>query len=89
MGTQMEYTVGMITAADLKARVNAQPFAPFRVCMSDGKTFDVIHHDMMMVTRNIAYIGINLGPEDIAEHGAQCAILHITRLEDIVPEKAA
>jgi len=57
--------------------------------MSDGKTYDIVNHDMMWVTRNAIYIGVNFGPEDIVERSVQCAILHITRIEDNMPEKAA
>lgn len=79
----------MITASELKARITAQPFVPFRVCMSDGKTYDITNHDMMWVTRNAVLIGVTLDAEDIAERHVQCAILHITRVEDNIPAKAA
>jgi predicted membrane protein len=79
----------MITALDLKSKMSAQPFAPFRLCMSDGKTYDIVNHDMMWVTCNAAFIGINFGPEDVAERSVQCAMLRITRIEDILPQKAA
>jgi hypothetical protein len=79
----------MITASELKARVTANPFVPFRICMSDGKTYDITNHDMIWVTRNAALIGVSLGPEDIAERFVQCAILHITRIEDNLPANAA
>jgi len=79
----------MITALELKARMNAQPFVPFRVCMSDGKPYDITNHDMMFVARNAVYIGVTLDADDIADRLIQCAILHITRIEDIIPAKAA
>jgi len=79
----------MINASELKARMTAQPFVPFRVCMSDGKTYDITNHDMMWVTRNAAYIGVTLDAEDIAERSVQCSILHITRIEDNIQVKAA
>ena len=57
--------------------------------MSDGKTYDIASHDAMLVTRNAAIVGVSLGPEDIAERYAACAILHITRIEDNIPAGAA
>ncbi|HEY3860260.1 MAG TPA: hypothetical protein VGO59_00095 [Verrucomicrobiae bacterium] len=66
----------------------ANPFVPFRICMSDGKTCDITNHDMMWAARNAALIGISRGPEDIAERFAQCAILRITRIEDHIPAQA-
>jgi len=69
--------------------MNAQPFVPFRVCISDGKTYDITNHDMLMVTRNSVYIGVTLDADEIAERLVQCSILHITRIEDNIPAKAA
>jgi hypothetical protein len=79
----------MITASELKARMIAQPFVPFRICLSDGKTYDITNHDMMFMSRNSVYIGVALDAEDIAERLVQCAILHITRVEDNIPANAA
>jgi hypothetical protein len=79
----------VVTALELKIRMTAQPFMPFRICMSDGKTYDITNHDMAWVTRNAVYIGMSLDADDIAERTAQCAILHITRIEDNIPAKAA
>jgi hypothetical protein len=75
----------MFTASNLKKRMDAQPFKPFRLCMSDGKTYDIGNHDAAFVTRNYIEVGINLDPEGIAEDLDRCAILHITRLEDLQP----
>ena len=77
----------MITAIELKERMHAQPFKPFRLCLSDGKTYDINNHDMAWVIRGAVYVGINLDSNDLAERAAQCAILHITRLEDLAPAK--
>ena len=80
----------MITASELKARMTAQPFVPFRVCISDGKSYDITNHDMMWVARNAVYIGVESSKaDDIADRVVQCAILHITRVEDNISAKAA
>ena len=57
--------------------------------MSDGKTYDITNHDMMWVTRNAVIIGVTLDSDGIAERTVQCSILHITRIEDNIPAKAA
>ena len=69
--------------------MQAQPFKPFRICMSDGKTYDITNHDMAFVKRNAVEIGMDLDPSGLAESFAECAILHITRLEDLPTVKAA
>jgi hypothetical protein len=69
--------------------MEAQPFKPFRVCITDDKTYDITNHDMMFVNRNATFIGVNLDANDLAEYMVQCAFIHITRVQDIVPAKAA
>jgi len=60
-------TLAMIAAPEIKARMVAQPFIPFRICLLDGKTYDITNHDMMWVTRNAVFIGVALDSDDIAE----------------------
>jgi hypothetical protein len=68
--------------------MNTQPFKPFRVCLSDGKSYDITNHDMAFVKSSTVEIGTELDAEGFAEHCAECAILHITRLE-VIPAKQA
>jgi len=79
----------MITALELKERMDLQPFKPFRICLTDGKSYDITNHDMMFVKRNAVMIGIDFDDNSIAERLVECALLHITRVEDIPAEQAA
>jgi hypothetical protein len=78
----------MISAIELKRRMEAQPFKPFRVCITDGKTYDITNHDSMFVKRNVVEIGIDVDADSLAERFVECAIIHITRIEDIVTAQA-
>ena len=69
--------------------MNTQPFKPFRICLSDGKAFDITNHDRAFVKSSTVEFGTELDAQGFAEHCAECAILHITRLEDIPAAKAA
>ena len=73
----------MINAEQIKKLMNTQPFKPFRLCMSDGKTYDITNHDAAFVTRNYIEVGIDPDPHGIAEHLDRCAIIHITRIQDL------
>jgi len=79
----------MITARHLKERMDMKPFKPFRICLSDGKSFAITNHDIAFVKSTTVEIGTELDAEGFAEHCAECAILHITRLEDIPAARAA
>ncbi len=69
--------------------MGAQPFKPFRICNSDGKSYDITNHDMMFVKRNAVLIGIDFDSNSIAERLVECALIHITRVEDIPTAQAA
>lgn len=43
---------------DIRALRAAQPFVPFRICLTDGKSFEVPHRNFVMVARNVIDIGI-------------------------------
>ncbi len=78
----------MIAAKQLRELLQAKPFRPFRICLSDGTHYDITNHDMAFVGRNTVEIGLNLDPDGFAEYFAPCSILHITKLEDL-PEQVA
>ena len=60
-----------------------QPFEPFRVCLSDGATYEVRHPEMMLVTRRQVIIALPRPGEEIARRVVYCDPLHITRIEPI------
>ncbi len=63
--------------------MQAKPFKPFRVCLSDGSRHDITNHDMAFVTRNTIEVGLNLDTDGFAEYVARCSILHIAKVEDL------
>jgi hypothetical protein len=79
----------MITAMQLRERMNEAPFRPFRITLSDGRTFNVPNHDVALVKKNSIEIGIDLDSRSFAQKYVECAILHITSIEDIPTEQAA
>lgn len=73
----------MITATLIRELLQARPFRPFRLTLSDGSHHDILHHDMAWVTRHTVDIGIHLDADGLTEHLARCSILHITKLEHL------
>jgi hypothetical protein len=55
--------------------------------MSDGKTFEITNHDMAFVKKNEIEIGLDIDPHGIAEYSTRCALVHITRIEDLESKK--
>jgi len=78
-----------MTAEKLRLRMNELPFRPFRVTLSDGRVFDVPNRDVAFVKKSGIEIGIELNARSWAQKYVECAILHITSIEDVPNRKAA
>ncbi|HEV7925861.1 MAG TPA: hypothetical protein VGR14_10920 [Verrucomicrobiae bacterium] len=63
--------------------LTAEDFKPFAIHTSDGARYEITSHDMVLVGRNAIQIGVGRDQEGIAERFVRCAILHITRIEEL------
>lgn len=74
----------MIRQDDVRERLDRRPFEPFRICLTDGRAYDVQHPDLCMLGRNTVYVGI---PERKTKRTVvrvdQCALVHIVRFEEL------
>jgi hypothetical protein len=43
---------------DLHSALHVQPFVPFRLHLTDGRSFDVPHPEFLMVTQRVVYVGV-------------------------------
>lgn len=75
----------MFNAKQLKEFMDAEPFRPFKVLMTDGHSYNVPHHDAAFVTQNKIEIGLDLNQDGIARRSVYCAMLHIAGLEELQP----
>ena len=74
----------MITTARLREYLQARPFRPFRVYLSDGSYHDIPHPEFAWLLGSrlyVAWIDETRGPEDPASR--ELAVLHITRIEPL------
>jgi hypothetical protein len=77
--------IPMLTAAEIRVRVQRAPFVPFRVVSSSGRMYDVPHPEMILVGRREVVIGRPSSDDPtIYEAKDILSVLHITALEDIV-----
>jgi hypothetical protein len=82
-----------MTADAIFSRLRRRPFVPFRLILSSGTTYDVLHPEMMIVAKT----GITLAlydkghpesPDEIPERQTLISFLHIAATEDL-PSPAA
>lgn len=72
-------------AADLLQALRKSPFAPFKIHVSDGVTFEIRHPELVMVGVGSAVVGIPSAgkrPPEI-DHYEVVDLRHMTRLEEI------
>jgi hypothetical protein len=69
---------------DIRELREAEPFVPFRICLTDGKSYDVPHRDFVMIARNVIDIGLaRTTGEGIYDQIARISPLHIVRVENL------
>jgi hypothetical protein len=73
----------MFSASDIRLLLTARDFKPFAIHTTDGARYDITNHDMVLVGRNSIEIGVGRDQEGIAERFVRCAIIHITRIEEM------
>lgn len=80
-----------MNADELRDLLHREPFAPFRIFMTDGNTYDIRHPEMAMPTRSTVHVGIE--EEDgrgIADEVVYLSLGHIVRIEHLEdPKKSA
>jgi hypothetical protein len=73
----------MFNASNIREMLTAKDFKPFAIHTTDGARYEITNHDMVLVGRNAIHIGLGQDQEGIAERFVRCAIIHITRIEDL------
>jgi len=69
---------------DITRLLQANPFVPFRIFLTDGKTYDIHHRDFVWVFRTRLEIATPLKEgERLLERTDRVALLHIVRVEDL------
>jgi hypothetical protein len=73
---------------DLREFNRREPFMPYRIHITGGKTYEVHHPDQVIVLRSRIAVGVgeNSGIPERLEH---VALLHILRIEELATEITA
>jgi hypothetical protein len=82
----------MITAADVRQRIQERPFRPFRVYLKDGRQFDVPDPFWTLVGEPVLILGVaakDEPPSHIPDHSVWVDYRLIDRVELLPVETAA
>ena len=68
---------------DIRQYLRQRPFRPFRITLTDGRTYDIGHHELAMVGRSTVIVGIASAedPEPIFDRIVTVSLLHVMQTE--------
>jgi hypothetical protein len=68
---------------DLREFLRRQPFQPFRLTLTDGRSYDVMHPELAFVGRSYVTVGLARpgDPDNIADRAVTVSLLHIMEIE--------
>lgn len=65
---------------DFKKLLHKLPFQPFRLHISDGRTFDVAHPELVSSSKSTLYLRLLIDPDtgEYREEAVVIGLLHVT-----------
>lgn len=77
----------MFTSADIRSLLDARPFVPFRLILTDGGSVDIRHREFAMPFRRFVIVGIPDAQADGADLDRYVTVfyMHISRVEMLSP----
>lgn len=77
-----------MTADAVFSRLRRRPFVPFRLVLSSGTTYDILHPEMLFVSKSGVTVAIYdknqpPSPDEIPVREALVSFLHIAATEDL------
>jgi len=82
-----------MTADAVFARLRRRPFVPFRLILTSGSAYDIMHPEMLFVSKSGLTVAIydrdqRPSPEEIPVREALVSFLHIAATQDL-PQPSA
>ena len=69
---------------EIRDQLRREPFEPFRLHVTDGAHYDILHPETCMVGLRTTAVGVPASPESVLwDRLVQVDNLHITRIEPI------
>jgi hypothetical protein len=78
-----------MTADPFREILHRKPFDPFRLVMSSGESYNVIHPEIAFVTAKALVLAIPDPTRADGERLAFCSHLHVAHVETLKPSQAA
>lgn len=74
----------MIRTKDVQELIDKRPFEPFRICMTDDRTYDITHPELCLPGRTKVHVAVpDPRAKRLVRRVDQCALVHIVRFEPL------
>lgn len=73
---------------ELRETLAKAPFQPFRIHLTDGRSFDIRHREFAGLTRHSIFVGEPSGDDEVPDRMIQCDLLHVVSIEPINGQSA-
>ena len=76
----------MVGLRDVRENLRKQPFEPFRICMTDGRHYDIRHPGLCIKGLESIYVGVpdpKLKDKDVVMRVDNLAMVHIVCFEPL------
>ena len=67
----------------IRQLLKEQPFRPFRLVMSSGKSYEVRHPEMVWLLKNDILVGTAVEDDDLPVEFDICPLLHVATIETV------
>ena len=70
---------------ELWEKLHKQPFEPFRIHLTDGTSYEILHPELVMGGRRAAIVGVSRAGRELPlyDRHTTVALVHIVRLEPL------
>ncbi len=72
---------------DLHEFTRKRPFVPYRICVTDGTSYDIRHPDQVIVLRSRIVVGVG-GGNGVPDRIEHVALIHVVRIEELQSERS-
>ena len=70
----------------IRQLLKEQPFHPFRLVMSSGKSYEVRHPEMALLLKNDILVGTEVQDDGMPAEFDICPLLHVATIETVRAE---
>jgi hypothetical protein len=72
-----------MTVQTFRELLTQRPFKPFRLVMSSGRSYEVRHPEMALLTKSDILVGIDETEEGVPAEFKICSLLHVSAIEPL------